>query len=76
MRVVNVIQVNTVYNITVESFISNGSVNEQQIVDKAEARFIELISEQGANEDDINSFLDDGIYQANADLTIYLVWSD
>jgi hypothetical protein len=76
MRVINIIQVVGNNVASVESFGVFEEQLSQDIVGQAEELFKQRAIENGANEDDIELYVEDGTYSNGVDYTVNLVWSD
>jgi hypothetical protein len=76
MRIISVIESNTDSGILgVESFGIFEEQLSQDVVDQAEENFKSKAIENGANEDDIETDIENGFYARRDGYTVSLVWS-
>lgn len=80
MEIINVIEIMDGNNISVESFPIHEEQLKHEVVEKAEVLFKQKALENGANEEDIESYIEDGFYepalQPLNDYRLFLIWSN
>jgi hypothetical protein len=75
MRVINVVLIKEGVIDNIESFGVFEEQLSQEVVEKAEARFKELCEEWGADEDDMDYYLEEGCY-VGGNFSVCISWSD
>ena len=76
MKIINVIEYIGQTISSVNSFPILSDVNEQNQVDKAEQLFTAKAKENGMNEDDKDSYIEDGSFSDGHEYQVFLVWSE
>jgi hypothetical protein len=80
MTIINVIEVMEDNNLNVESFPIYEEQLERDVVEKAEELFSQKAKENGAKEEDIESYIEDGYYepvfQPSSNYRLFLIWSN
>ncbi len=75
MRILNVIEIVDGSILSIDSFVINNDLEEQERVKKAETLFAKKAIENGVSESSVENCIEDG-YFAQGDYLLSLTWSD
>lgn len=74
MRIINIITVLKGVVETAESFLIAEEQLSDEVVELAEKKFTELITQHGVAEEDVETYIEDGYYQ-EGDWSANIVWT-